>query len=82
MVTSQGEIAMSDILIISGWIKEIAQAWDFDSGVLDKLTGKLEAEVQQMLDNYPMPGQTVAGLVNAGYEIKQTEHSRVSCEVL
>jgi hypothetical protein len=71
MVTSQGEIAMSDILGISEQMKKIAKAWDFDSEVLGKLTAKLEAEVQNMLDNYPTPGQPLAGLVNAGYEIKQ-----------
>jgi len=71
MVTSQGEIAMSEILEISGWMKEIAKAWDFEPDVLDKLTANLESKVLNMLHNYPTPGQPVTGLVNTGYEFLQ-----------
>jgi hypothetical protein len=62
MVGSQGEIAMSEIMRMSGLIKEIGAAWDFDSDILNNLTARLEFEVRDMLENYPLPGNPVSGV--------------------
>jgi len=62
MVGSQGEIAMSEIMKMSGLIKEIGGAWDFDSDILNNLTARLESEVRDMFENYPLPGNPVSGV--------------------
>jgi hypothetical protein len=71
MVGSMGNDAMGDILDTSELMKEIAEAWDFESDVLDGLTVRLETEVREMLGNTPLPGQPISGVVNAGYEINR-----------
>jgi hypothetical protein len=70
MVVSQGNTAMDDILDMSGLIKEIGAAWDFEADVLNDLTVRLEAEVRTMLKNTPLPGQAVNGK-NIGYIVSQ-----------
>jgi hypothetical protein len=71
MVGGQGRDAMGAILDTSDLMKEIAAAWDYEPEVLADLTARLEAEVRDLLDSEPLPGQPVSGVVNVGYEITQ-----------
>ena len=71
MVVSQGRDAMGDILDISDLMKEVTEAWDFEPDVTKDLTARLESEVRRMLDETPLPGQAVVGVVNTGYAITQ-----------
>jgi hypothetical protein len=68
MVACQGKDAMSDILDVSDLMKEISTMWSIKA---DALTDRLENEVQDMLDNYPMHGHKMSGMFNIGYEIIQ-----------
>jgi hypothetical protein len=71
MVTGQGADAMGEILDMSDLIKDIAQAWDYEPDIAADLTGRLETEVRDMLDNITLPGQVMSGIKNAGYELTQ-----------
>ena len=71
MVVGRGRDTMGEILDMGDLMKDIAQEWDFESDVLDNLTARLEAEVREILDGITLPGQSVSGLINAGYSIEQ-----------
>ena len=71
MVTSQGADAMIEILDMNDLMKEIGDAWDFEPEVIDGLAARLTAEVRIMLEKITLPGQSVSGVLNAGYEITQ-----------
>lgn len=71
MAAAQGNDAMSEILNMSDLIKEIAMQWDFEPyAVVDNLTERLRAEVRNMLEAIPLPGQPISG-ENVRYKIKQ-----------
>ena len=71
MAGSMGSEAMKEILSMSGLMKEIAKAWDFEPGVLDDLTTRLENKVRGLLEQTPLPGRPVSGVQNVGYTITQ-----------
>ena len=71
MISSQGADAMSEILDMRDLMIEIGTAWDFEPEVIDGLSARLTAEVRTMLKNIPLPGHSVSGVLNAGYEITQ-----------
>ena len=66
MIVAQGDSAIGDIMSVSALMKEIAAAWQFEPGLLNDLTTRLETEAWGLL-----PGQRTTGRTEQGYDIKQ-----------
>ena len=71
MVGSQGESAMSEIMRMSSLIKEIGAAWNLESSTIKNQSTRLEYEVRDMLENYPMPGNPVNDMSVEGYDVSR-----------
>jgi len=72
LAANLGSDAMSEILDMGDWMKEIARYWDFKPyDAVAGLSDRLRAEVRTMLDGVTLPGQPVSGESNVGYQIRQ-----------
>lgn len=65
MVCAQGLDSKDDILAMSGLIRKLAYAWDFESDTLDNMANGLDAEVRAMETTHEseQPGQGIGQLL-------------------
>jgi len=71
MAVIQGADTLGNIIDVRDLMNEIAKHWDFEPDVMDVLDAQVDAELRELLDATPLPGQAVNGEIVHGYAVLQ-----------